>query len=225
MTLCLSSRGFSYSMALQASAAIKPIRSCIFWCEGVSMPAMRFSSVSRAISNAAQRKAIFVNLLLWTKDFFHGPSKINALINGLMWNTQLTRPFHRCLAFPVKLNKAINTPVALLGGALDPFTIIRLVITVIVDAINRTIFWGMSHIFQKVSKTILPSVTYPYASTAIILVGVVVGIETALFDAMPYAFNSSPREAMLNIASVKLCQMLNLFFSNHLSPVLPHSGI
>jgi hypothetical protein len=77
---------------------------------------------------------------------------------------------------------------ALVSGLLEvgrPSAIVRLVVTIIVDAVKRQARWSCSHISIEVLETVDPSFTNADTSTAIILVRLMVSVVASTFHADP----------------------------------------
>lgn len=120
------------------------------------------------------------------KRVFNRPSSIKASSNGSFTNASSPFPFISCESLFVKCKKPSVSSVAAIFSGSHPSTILRRVISVIVDSVNlmlRSRSWP--HICKKVFKRKAPSFTNTDSTCPIIFVALAVLIMTTSFHAIP----------------------------------------
>lgn len=105
-----------------------------------------------------------------SKRFFYRPTIIiQSFLNGLSINPSYLSPLSNRVACSVKNNPSTVSRVKGLFRRSSPSNIVRFVITVTIDSINRMLSrWRISNVFKKVNKRIFPSITYCNAPTTIV---------------------------------------------------------
>ncbi len=86
----------------------------------------------------------------------------------------------------------------------SPSAIGRLVIAVIVDAVNRHAFWARSHVGNKLSEAVLPFVAHGNPAPAVVWIPLVALVKAARFHVRPDAVfgrdDAIPTESMRKLA-------------------------
>jgi len=93
---------------------------------------------------------------------------IESRPNGVRRNSSSLGPFSRSFGLPIKSDQPTRAPIPSLIGSCSPSAIGRLVIAVIVNALNA-VFWRRTwpHVLDKIFKS-PPSRTNLYAASAVI---------------------------------------------------------
>ena len=187
---------FSNSFTFSARPSSVFFNTGIFWCVLMAMRAMCFSLVSFAFGFSTKCKARNISLMIWVKNFFNIPSKINSLVNCLMRYTSIFRPFHSSLSFSIKFYKSIASSVAHLLRSSRPSAVFRGVTFISINPIKSHSLWRMPHILYKKLNTIFPSVANSYSSFAIIFKSSIIRVKTSLLHLMVNRLNFSAAQAM-----------------------------
>lgn len=116
--------------------------------------------------------------ILWT------PSETNAAINHCVINAKMFTQFCNATGNSSDRNNYVVSPVAMLFRWCRPTAIGRLIISVIVNAINRFTNWAFPHVFQKMFN-FKPSFTDFNSSAPIIFIGIMLWIGAAIYHAVP----------------------------------------
>lgn len=95
-------------------------------------------------------------------------------------------PACNSVSLPVDCKHTVAPGVVCLFNNSSPSTVFRLVVPVVVDAVNR-MFWGWSvpHVFKEIFKGFLPSIANLYSPTSILLVGCVVRFKASRSKILP----------------------------------------
>jgi len=99
---------------------------------------------------------------------------------------QSFRPLSHGQAFAIKNKNVIIIPVILLLFHCSPSTIFFAIIFVAFNSFKGMFkSWFHSHIFQKISKGVAPSITYGYSFCSIVFKTIIFGIITSIYHSSP----------------------------------------
>ncbi len=86
--------------------------------------------------------------------------------------------------------------IAVLCFLITPLTVFLGITAIVIFSIYGVIRWAHAHIFHKVLKRIKPAFTNRNAATAVIRIGLVIGIGAACFHVLPTAVGESINRSM-----------------------------
>ena len=99
----------------------------------------------------------------------NAPSALEAVAHNMFHTAKPCRPFSRCQALTVELQKHIPARVVALLSMRGPTAIARLIVAVVIDAINRVALGRPNaHVGDEVFEAVAPSVAYDDASTTVV---------------------------------------------------------
>lgn len=120
------------------------------------------------------------------RSFYTPTIAINSRLYYILVNSGFSSPLSQMKRFAIKFNCFICSCILRLLHFCRPITIRRLIISVIISAINgvcRT--RSCPHIFGKILKRIKPSITYLYATTPVIMVCSIITVIASLLHLCP----------------------------------------
>ena len=158
--------------------------------------AVRPSLLPNGVCKAADGKAGKVGLLVLGEDFAGLPAQGKASVDGIVMKPGFFGPLHSGLghAFVGYANIAVSVIGLLLSRS--PFAVIRSIALRIVDALNGKALWSLAHVFLERHK-IIPARTNLYATPAISVIMLGIGVVTSGSHLQPYAINWGIRFTML----------------------------
>lgn len=114
------------------------------------------------------------------------PSIQQPTSNCTSTGIKASAPFGQAQGFSVVRNELGVPSVLVLCGAVSPSAVARLIVAVIVDAVNRVIAFGARpHIFKEAAKRLKPSVTHGNATPTVVLIVRLVRVIATIFHACP----------------------------------------
>ena len=115
------------------------------------------------------------------------PSQFQSGAYALLRNIQFPTPLHHCLGFALKSHQAIVTFVIGLFFLCAPFAILRRIVTIVINAVNRMIrAWSFAHVGKKVFK-LQPTVTNSNTASSIVHPLTQSGVATSAPHPLPTA--------------------------------------
>jgi hypothetical protein len=153
-------------------------------------PLMSVFTVRARLASDAGLARAFLNLLkidaaIWVKGFIDALARSNSLIERVAVDAANQTPFGKRMSFAVSREVAADSAVIHLNSAASPTTVGRLVIAVIVDAIQGHFWRWLAHIRYEILK-LLPAFANPNASAAIAGKVLVIRIPASLTHRHPY---------------------------------------
>lgn len=108
-------------------------------------------------------------------------------------------PLAHGFGFPVDREMSIFSTIVCLNKSIGPAAIPRLIIAVVIDAINRHAIWRQAHVSNKVPK-IIPAITDGDAPPSVIFERTVIGVSASFAHRTPNVKNSVMAQAVNGIA-------------------------
>lgn len=106
-----------------------------------------------------------------SQDFLDRPSALEAIKQTVRTDPDFSRPIREGLRSTLKFNDVAAPSIAALFLWCDPFTIARLIISVIVNSFYRMLLrWARPHISKEILKRFKPSITDFNASCSVVVV-------------------------------------------------------
>lgn len=128
---------------------------------------------------------------------FERPTRLQPITQGLSVNPVIFRPGGQRFCLAVERQQQVVPAVAILLLSGGPATIPRLIITIVVDSVNRMFRrWAWTNVGQELGKRMPPAITYRDAASSIVPVGPIGHIETSPEHAPPNIVFGSGRLAM-----------------------------
>lgn len=125
-------------------------------------------------------------MLHWRKHRTLGtPAISHSAVCSRSWNTKALAGLANCEAFSVENNVTVSAPVQRLLKPCRPATVSRLVIAVIVDAINGRSRWASTHVGDERFKVVAPTIANSNAAPAVDGEFLVSRIQAPLFNVQP----------------------------------------
>lgn len=141
---------------------------------------------------------------------FNWPPFFYSTMSGSIVNIIKTAPLRHCFANAINFSIDIFSSIIMLFLNSRPTTIIRLIIPIVINPINRMFDrWFFSHIFKKLRERFTPTLAHFYATTTIVFPTVTVLILSPIYDMVPSVIE--------RVAIVALgISMFSMCFSNHI---------
>ena len=105
---------------------------------------------------------------------FWGPSSVQSLPDGGWGDVEFSLPLRDAESLPLVSNLSRSSCVVPLRRAISPSAIVRLVVSVIINPIQRIARWARTHVLEESSKAVLPSFAHGNSSQAVVT-GIVTG--------------------------------------------------
>lgn len=165
-------------------------------------------AVSATAAIRCHRQSSPENLTLRVKDFFQRVTRLRALNDGLCFHADKIRQ---------KCGDVFNSANGHLSGASNvvhllstrcPSTVRRLVVSVVVDALQGKPSRPRAHVLSESNEVLSPSLAHGNASPAVVLKSVIIWIKTSLFHRVPRGIKRMLRSAHIQIIGrdIKTCQ-------------------
>jgi hypothetical protein len=100
--------------------------------------------------------------------FFDRHAIAKAARKSFRWQSEFSRPIFYALRFAIKCQQFCRPSISSLNRFGCPATILRTVISIVVDAIQRMSRWPFSHVREKISKGV-PTLAYGDSSGSVVL--------------------------------------------------------
>ena len=151
---------------------------------------------------------------IYSKRFLNRPMVVvKTSLYGSSFNSRDFSPFSYIKGFPIKGYKSCFSAIQNLLRPCSPTTILRSIITIVIDSIKRMFSrWGVSHIFKKASK-IKPSFAYLNSSSSIIRIA----FYTRIFTSANHAPPSTPFFSLFPIHSMTVFVHSMIFSFSHIA--------
>lgn len=143
-----------------------------------------------------------VNPANWSKGLFDAFALRNPPFKRVPVDAADQAPFRERVRLAIAGEVATDAAVVRLHDTRSPSAIRRLVISVVVDAIKRHLWFRLAHVSEKVLEG-QPSVTDDDASSSVFIEMLRVRIEAPLFHSEPNGMNARPGHAVRHIRPVK----------------------
>jgi len=125
------------------------------------------------------------------KGSLNGPVPRKPQLYDVIFKAEKSAPLCQCFCLSLISNKFIKPTVVVLLLLCCPTTISRLIVTIIVYAVNAVLWsWSMPHIGKKVFK-LMPAFADRNTATAVMFVGRRFFIATSLYHSVPNPVNRS----------------------------------
>ncbi len=153
--------------------------------ERMAALAVRFLALPLAVFHAAQCKAAQVVSALLGDDLRQRKALRGPLCHGIKLQARFLREFGNRIGRAVPGDSERNSTVSLLLLAATPFAILRRVIAVVVDSVQRVSIWARPHVSNEIGKTVLPSIANSNSSAAVITPLRIIRLSAAIQHPLP----------------------------------------
>lgn len=151
----------------------------------MSFLTMRSCKLLSSAGFSSFSKAAEVSVLPFEGDIGITHPLLCAGDDSVSFQSKFLSKLNGSVRFAFDLDKHGAPLVSLLRFFVSPSAVSRLVVPIVIDSINRVLFWSRSHIGDKIVVTGKPSVAYCYATASIISKSPVIRVVTSVLHRRP----------------------------------------